>query len=314
MIGKENDDIILINNVGAKALIDSGSSISTITEEFLQTLNPQPEISSLEDFDLDVRAAGGHSLSYKGYVVVEVNIPFSNGEPLQSIMLVMPETDYTTKVPVIVGTNIIRRFNPGADEHSASEAWKTAFHSICNKHLGTVKTTQKVVLQPYESKIITGLTRKTQDVESAVTEPAEEGATSRVSVCPRVVTLNKAGTTARVPVRIFNLSAKPVTIPSKTLVCELKEVTVLRSADLTQTPKHQQSAQIHQQSTASSQNMTYDKIDLEDSCLSDEQKKETKAFLHRWQHIFSSGSLDLGHTKTVKHEIHLDNEQPFKEP
>ena len=50
MVGNENKDVVLINDVNTRALIDSGSSISTITEEFLDKLDPKPDIYPLDDF------------------------------------------------------------------------------------------------------------------------------------------------------------------------------------------------------------------------------------------------------------------------
>ncbi len=36
--------------------------------------------------------------------------------------------------------------------------------------------------------------------------------------------------------------------------------------------------------------------------------------MSRWQDIFSQGPTDLGHTDVIRHEIHLENDKPFKEP
>ena len=44
------------------------------------------------------------------------------------------------------------------------------------------------------------------------------------------------------------------------------------------------------------------------------QKNKVVQFLNNWQHVFSQSDTDLGHTDLVQHEIHLENEQPFKEP
>ncbi|MCG8034843.1 MAG: DDE-type integrase/transposase/recombinase, partial [Candidatus Thiodiazotropha taylori] len=314
MIGKGNEGLIEINNVEIKALLDSGSQISTITEECLDKLDPRPELRPMDDFELDIRSAGGHTIPYKGYVIVEVSVPFIEGITELIPMLVVPLTEYNENVPVIAGTNIISLFqNTGADRGLVPDAWETAFNAISNAYVGLVKTTNSIYLRPFEGKLITGFARKARDVQSAVTEPAEEG-TSRVTVCPRVVTLNKPGTTARVPVKVFNMSAKPVTIPAKSPICELKEVTVLRSADMSFTSEKKSSADVHQQTVSSETTVEFNDIDLDDSCLTAEEKKETKQFLQRWRHIFSSGPLDLGHTQTVKHEIHLENDQPFKEP
>ena len=146
-----------------------------------------------------------------------------------------------------------------------------------------------------------------------MTEPAENSSL-RISVCPRVVALNHPGTSTGIPVKVFNMSARPVTIPAKSPVCELKEVTVLRSADITMAYGNKNSSNIHQQSVASETDNISEKLDLEVSCLTDDKKKQAKEFLQMWQHIFTNEPLDLGHTKTVKHEIHLDNDQPFNEP
>ena len=76
MVGKENYDIVRINNVETRALIDSGSQISTITEEFLDQLQPKPEIFDLDNLNLDVKVAGGYSLHYKGLISVKTSVPF----------------------------------------------------------------------------------------------------------------------------------------------------------------------------------------------------------------------------------------------
>lgn len=148
-------------------------------------------------------------------------------------LLVVAMTDYNKSVPVIVGTNIIRQCKQlSSDAEQAPEAWQMAFHAINNNQVDVVKTTSKVTLQPMEVKTVTGFVRKNQNVESAITEPSEQGSSAKVSVCPRIVSLNNPGKTSRVPVRLFNISAKVVTIPSKSNICELQEVNVLRPVPL----------------------------------------------------------------------------------
>ena len=191
------------------------------------------------------------------------------------------------------------------------------FHRVGNLPsipVGSVKSTSKIILQPMEAKTITGFVRKTQQVDSAVTETAEAGCSSRVQVCPRVVTLNKPGNSARVPVKVFNLSAKAVTIQPKTILCELQEVTVLRSAEFESKPSKSNTVKVHQQNVASKESASSCKIDLSESCISEEQKTTASRFLSRWQSGFSQGATDLGHTNLVQHEIHLEDETPFKEP
>lgn len=154
-------------------------------------------------------------------------------------------------------------------------------------------------------------------VESAVTEPCEDQhCSSRLNVCPRVVSLNKPGKSARVPVRIFNLSAKAISIPAKSNLRDLQEVNVLRRALLFQENKTGQTARVKQQninkSTEENPSETNFKISLDNTNLSEEQKQEVQNFLSKWDHIFSKGSTDIGQTDVLEHEIHLTDNTPFK--
>ena len=67
-------------------------------------------------------------------------------------------------------------------------------------------------------------------METAITEQTE-GSSTRIGVCPRVVSLNKNGNYQRVTVKVFNISAKVLTVKPKTPLCELHEVKVLRNVN-----------------------------------------------------------------------------------
>lgn len=153
-----------------KGLIDTGSMISTICEDVLDLITPKPQIHALEE--LNVKCADGRSLPYLGYVEVTVELPFLEGRAIHVPLLVVTMTDYNKLVPVIVGTNIIRRCKQlSNDAEQTPEAWQLAFQSISNSQVDIVKTTSKITLQPMEVKTVTSLVRKSHNVESAITEP-----------------------------------------------------------------------------------------------------------------------------------------------
>ena len=157
-----------------------------------------------------------------------------------------------------------------------------------------------------------GLVRKSKDVEDVVTEPTE-GASSRLGVCPRVVKLDAVGKYQRVPVRLYNISATRVEIAPKSNLCELQEVKVLRQADLGGEAEH--TAQTYQQNVnADKRKDLPEGINLTECNLSEEQRDKLKEFLSRWNHIFSKGVTDLGKCDLVKHQIKLNDNEPFKEP
>lgn len=112
-------------------------------------------------FELEIKVALGYSLPYKGHTFVEIRVPFLSNKELNVPLLVVPQTEYNKTIPVVVG-NIIRRFSDLPSEtREVASAWKVAINAICNKQTGTVKSTNKIILQPLESKVVTNFVIKT---------------------------------------------------------------------------------------------------------------------------------------------------------
>ena len=126
--------------------------------------------------------------------------------------------------------------------------------------------------------------------------------------------MNKPGTTARVPVKVFNLSAKALTIQPKATLCELQDVTVLRSADFASSSERGSRVNIQQQNVTVSGPKPHLGIDFSESAINEEQCEEAQKSFSKWQHIFSQGPTYLGHTDLVQHSIELEDDKPFKEP
>ena len=128
-----------------------------------------------------------------------------------------------------------------------------------------------------------------------------------------MITLNKPGSTARIPVRIFNMSAKVVRVPKKAVLCDLHKVKVLRSVDPFQFDEDQ--ANLFSQTVEEKKFDLADiGISLKESCLSSEETEKIKPLFEKWQNVFSKGPLDLRHTNVVEHGINLSNATPFKDP
>ena len=294
------------------ALIDSGSQVTTISEEFYNTLSPKPHLFSIEELgvDLNIQAAGGNRVPYLGCIVSQVRVPFIQDCSTEVGTFVVP----CQHVPVILGTNIISRVRKLCkSETPIPDTWNSAFVSCQSEPLGIVKSTNKVTisLKPNQSVVLSGIVKSCRQVVSAITE-STEGASSRIGVCPRAVKLNKSGRNQRVPVKIYNVSAKPVEISPKTPLCELHEVDILRNMDLGENVNscRQQVAE----STSEEEHQLPEGVDVTECAVTEDQRKQLKEFLCKWKGIFSKGITDLGNCDLVKHKIHLHDEQPFKEP
>lgn len=214
------------------ALVDSGSMVTTVSEDFLRSLHPQPTINGLDD--LILKCPDSKSLPYLGYIEATIEAEFLCDKEVCVPALVVPSTSYHTEVPIVVGTNVIRLYKEMCSdtEDEVPSEWSNAFLSVQNGFVGSVRSTNKtsINLQPMEVVTVSGFVRKQKEVESAVTEQIEN-ASSKIGVCPRVVAVNKPGRNARVPVKIFNMSATVITIPPRSLLCQLQEVKVLRSCN-----------------------------------------------------------------------------------
>ena len=106
--------------------------VSTVSDHVLKLMKPVPVVKNLEEFQLSVSVAGGSKLPYAGYV--EVQIPFIHNDSICIPLLVVPKSDLSDRVPVIVGTNILRVCHEKLDcldeEVKIPKQWNTAFLSL----------------------------------------------------------------------------------------------------------------------------------------------------------------------------------------
>ena len=239
---------------------------------------------------------------------------------IEVLALVVPTTKYSLTVPVIVGTNAIRICKTQCNNDTEiPKEWKTAFISLQKSKIGVVKSTNKfdITVQPSETVVLSGLVRKKINSGAAITE-STEGTTDRLGVCPRIVSVEAPGKYQRVPVKLYNMSAKAVTIRPNSDLCELHDAKVLRSADILN-PKertaHTQQQRIQRDETSNPDSSDIpDGIDLQDSCISENQKGQLIQFLLKWKDNFSKDFTDLGNCDLIKHEIKLKDSEPIKEP
>ena len=159
--------------------------------------------------------------------------------------------------------------------------------------LGIVKSTNtSILIQPNETVTISGFVRKKTNVDSALTEQTQ-GASSQIGVCPCIVSLDKDQTYQQVPVRIYNLSAKVITIQPKSDLCELHEVKVLHNNDLVAT--EEETVTVKQHRVEEQKDKIEEQIHgikLEGSNLSLEQADQLQTLLLKWKNIFSNGLND----------------------
>lgn len=74
---------------------------------------------------LQIECANGESLPYLGFVEVDFEsdgIPIKNAQT--SIFLIVPDTTYNLKTPILVGTNILRHLIGNCRENFGEDSYK----------------------------------------------------------------------------------------------------------------------------------------------------------------------------------------------
>lgn len=345
LVGPCNEGMVEVNGEMCKALIDSGSQVTTITDE-LWHRHPILCSQKLQPSDIPIEGAAGQPVTYVG--VLLINLKFLGRAYSNVPAFVVPVTEYRSNVPLLIGTNVIRASRNDlqasygrqylAKVKLTNPEWHSALLDISKHESGGVKgkvgrvqyAGHKIQIPAGKEldvtgRIVGGPKKKlhTVLVESQSPLKVPEGL-----VIARLLANVKRG---RVPVRVLNLSEKDLVIKPRTFladafmvqsVVETEGECQMFSCDQCMPETHSvkspvvESCQSQQQVTsvgAESENMFG--IDLNDAAVeSKEQLSLLKELLEKNEDVFSKHFMDYGHTTTVQHEIPLVDPKPFRLP
>lgn len=115
------------------------------------------EIQPLEQL-VNLRSAGGHVLSYLGYVEARLKI---GNYCENALFLVAPCQEMAEQVPVIIGTNILNEL-VFSEVENESTTWRLAIKGVRLHHeslaredrVGVLKVTEDMKIKPGEKKLI----------------------------------------------------------------------------------------------------------------------------------------------------------------
>lgn len=105
LVGPCNEGVVEVDGEMCKALIDSGSQVTTITDEFWRR-HPLLCTQELQPSDIPIEGAAGQSVSYVG--VLCINLTCLGRVYTNVPAFVVPVTEYRSCVPLLIETNVIR--------------------------------------------------------------------------------------------------------------------------------------------------------------------------------------------------------------
>ena len=120
----------------------------------------------------------------------------------------------------------------------------------------------------------------------------------------------------QVPVRLCNISARPITITRNSRLAKLSSVLRIDEPSNTQFMSDKDigvAAQLQKVKVEVANSSP--SIDLSEAAIDDDlQRKQLYGLLQEYSDVFSTSSLDFGRTSTIKHTIPLVDNQPFRLP
>ena len=252
LVGSPNETEVIVGNVKTQGLLDTGSTVSTISQAFYNAhFSDQPKYP-VEDI-LRIECADGNDLPYDGYVELDLSIATKKGKTNNMILpsclfLIVPDSKYNAQVPVLIGTNILSsymdelQYTYGDQYLQNAPLFTSVFMALrCltlqekklkqqNNRLAIIKSaeTQKVTIEPNSEIILHGYLDKTlpyhpvccliQSTKGAVIP-------DDIDITPTIVPY-EYGKTRTTNVHLTNISTRTVTIPPNAILCELHPVTI----------------------------------------------------------------------------------------
>jgi len=91
--------------------LDTGSCVSVLSDSFYKEHFSDIDIQAL-DYLIRIECADGQRLPYLGYIEVEISTTegFPRTDPVMCLLLIAPDTNYSSNTQIILGTNILQEF------------------------------------------------------------------------------------------------------------------------------------------------------------------------------------------------------------
>lgn len=328
LVGPRNEGEVDVNGMKCRALIDSGSQVTSITHSYWLN-HPALREQRLQSSQIPIEGAGGQTVPYYGVLHVTLK---ALGKEFETVpAFVVPDSDYRASVPLLIGTNVIRASRKHLQAtygqqylHRIKEShpeWYSALQGIggteqseIDDMVGPAVYTGRKIRIPagkemdLRCKIKAGPQRKTY---TALIEGHPSLQLPQDLIVAKVLADVKKGCA---PVRVMNLSQRAITIKPQT---HLAKAFLVENVVEFPDGKQEEGDKLGDNKACLSfgQVVTGCAVDLSEAAVEDEhQRSLLKQLVEKNTGVFSQHPMDYGHTKTVQHEIPLVDSKPFRLP
>ena len=274
VVGKANECEVVVGGDRCMSLVDSGSMITSVGEDFykehLKDRFPLQELNNL----LQVEGAGGHVFEYRGFIEVDIVVPDHGDSPLWVPVLVAPTTAYNQRIPMIIGTNVLRNLLP----NESNDVWSLATRAVSAQESqvqdSAVYCLRQIAIAPNRTVDFKGRVGTRSKMDCGVLQPADS--------LPGGILMIRAAVepdeSHNVPVMLKNVTSRTIEIPARQKVAWLQSATILETSGTeSQLPALDEIKEIP--------------VDLDKDVLTDDEEVEkVKEMLLKWKDVFASTS------------------------
>jgi transposase InsO family protein len=315
LVGRAAEVECLLDSVPCLGLLDTGSMVTTLSEQFYHANLAHLPVNSIETL-VDIKCANGQSLPYLGYIEVEITPrqDLNSMHAHSALVIIVPHTEYHNKVPLVIGTNFIQPYEEacrtaaslaGTDVFST---WATAFNAVyqaCGPFSPIPVSLPAGYKIAADSKALITAEVEVPTFQHPMLALTEPGGTSSlpggIIVANCLVRLEPHQSKQSVTFEVRNVSKRDVTIPSGMVMCTLQHCHAVEELNTLVYGDHEREF--------------LELFDLQEltSDLSEEDKTRLLSLLLKWRHVFSTSECDMGRTSLVTHPINLTDETPIKQ-
>ena len=324
LVGNVDEVQIRIGNIPTQSLLDSGSCVSLVAESFYNKHLADNELKSVEGI-LNIECANGGQLPYIGYIETDVIITsgLPGSKPMPCLILVSPDTPYSNRTPVVIGTNILNELLTECKDNYGSQflqkaklhtQWYLSFRAIVirqkelkrnSNRLAVIRNASKerIILKPNDVIEVKGYADRELNFPCStaiIQESDESQISSDVDIENAVIQYNYKRN-GEIRVCLSNITTNTITIPPRSIIGEIQPAT-LEEEYLSKIAK-----ECNRDNVIPSLNID------EAGLLNSEQRKELVHLLHKHENIFSTSDTDIGICNKIKHRIDLITDIPFKQ-
>ena len=313
-----------LGGVQIRCLIDSGSEVTTVTEEFFNLHFKEHELLSTSSW-LTITAANGLEIPYVRYFELDIEV-FGHKVSRRGILVVKdpdhpPTRQRKQEIPGVLGMNVLKEM-PNQKDMDHVGGFDPVWVRSVNAARSQASTSVRGVVRTAGSRAIrvpadsvatvpaTGWNGRADSRDMAIVEPlVSEHVPNLVTVCTLVCP------SAPFYVRVANIGSQDIWLYPRTRIGVLHAVQGLETdVDFRRVAVNEEIVIRGKKINSQYCDEVECPVNLSETKMTEEKKSKLEALLKRHSAVFSAGDEDLGYTETVKHRIRTVDDIPVTQP